>query len=94
VKSIYKDRTADLGKELDAIHAQNLVFGKRGANNNREARVEHQLGLNRLDEIMKELVSVAEERREEQAPPQNKAPKRDVKNNFRFARPILRKIPL
>jgi hypothetical protein len=63
VKSIYKDRTADLGKELDAIHAQNVLFWKRGASNSREAKVQHQLRLNRVDEIMKELVSVAEERR-------------------------------
>jgi hypothetical protein len=73
MKSISRDRIADLGKELDAIHAKNVLFWKRGANNGREAKVQHQLRLNRLDEIMKELASVAEECRKEQALPQNKS---------------------
>jgi hypothetical protein len=73
MKSTSGDRIADLGQELDAIHSDNVLFWKRGANNSREAKVQHRLRLNRLDEIMKELASVAEERRKEQAPPQNKS---------------------
>jgi hypothetical protein len=84
MKSIYGDRTADLGKELDAIDAKNVLFWKRGANNSREARVQHQLRLNRLDEIMKELASVAEACRKSRHCRKTKAPKRAIKKQFSF----------
>jgi transposase-like protein len=75
MKSISGDRVADLGKELDAISSNNVLFWKRAAKNSRGARVRHQLKLKRLDEIMKELISVAEARRKEQALAQNKSDK-------------------
>jgi hypothetical protein len=91
MKPTSRDRIADLGRELDVIHSDNVLFWKRGANNSREAKVQHQLRLNRLDEIMKELASVAEERRKEQALPQNKKRPGGHQNKFRVTRPILRK---
>jgi len=84
MKSISRDRTADLGKELDAIHAKNVLFWKHGANNSREAKVQHRLRLNRLDEIMKELASVAEERRKEKALPQTKSAQARHQKQFLF----------
>lgn len=89
MKSTSGDRIADLGQELDAIHSDNVLFWKRGANNSREARVQHQLRLNRLDEIMKELASAVEGRLKEQPPPQNKSAQARHQNKFVFMRPIL-----
>jgi len=84
MKSSSRDRIADLGKELDAIHSCNVLFWKRRASNSREAKVQHQLRLNRLDEITKELASMAEERRKEQARPQNKSGQAIHQKQFSF----------
>lgn len=73
MKSTSKDRIVDLGQELDAIHAENILFWKRGANNSRESRVQHQRRLNRMEGIMKELAAVAEAHRKKRALPQNKS---------------------